>query len=128
MPVVTSQHGPESITAPPAVRLVELMAELERTAGDIASTVRGPETLQHLRTAIRHLEATCDHLANASRAMAFAATDAPGRGQLARRHPAAKRAAWRLHHLSNAFAASRDASAVVGGAAEALERSLAESR
>lgn len=123
MPVVAPDRGSES--ASPAERLVELTATLERTAADIASTIRGPEALHHLSTAIRHLEVVCDHLAETSSAIAFSTTDMPGGSRFDKPHPAARAAAWRLHHLSSAFGAARDASAVVAAVADDFERYLA---
>ena len=123
MPIVRPDRGCES--ASPAERLVQLTATLERTAADIASTIRGPETLHHLSTAIRHLEVACDHLAETSSAIAFSTTDTPGGSHFDTPHPAARAAAWRLHHLSRAFCAAREASAVVAAVADDFERYLA---
>src|SRR5689334_9414472 len=123
MPVVPPDRGSES--AAPAERLVQLTARLESTAADIASTIRGPDTLRHLGTAIRHLEVACDHLADASGAIAFSTTDTRGGSRSDKPHPAARAAAWRLHHLTSTFGAARDASAVVAAAADDFERYLA---
>jgi hypothetical protein len=121
MPVSAPQKRSRPADAASSPSLETLAAELERVAGDIASVARDPESLQDLRGAIRHLQAADDNLARATAAMAFAVTDDPARGASAARRPAARAAAWRLHHLSNAYRASRDACAVVAPAVHTLE-------
>jgi hypothetical protein len=121
MPVSAPQTTSRPAEAPSSPSLATLAAALERVAGDIATAARDPESLHDLRGAIRHLQAAEDHLARAATAMAFAATDDPARGCFGARRPAAKAAAWRLHHLSNAPRASRDACAVAAPAVHTLE-------
>ena len=121
MPVSAPQmesHLAETTSSP---SLATLAAALERVSGDIASAARDPESLHDLRGAIRHLEVVGDNLAQAAAAMAFAATDDPAGGRFATPGPTAKAVAWRLHHLSHAYRASRELCAVVARAAEALE-------
>jgi hypothetical protein len=117
MPDVAARHGSEP--APPAERLAELTAALERTATEVTATVRSPEALPELRTAIRHLELTCAELATASTAMAYRASDAAPGASMSQISPAARAVAWHLHHLSSCFRACRDACAAAGSAAGA---------
>jgi len=121
MPVSAPQMVSRPTEATSSQSLATLAAALERVSGDIASAARGPESLQDLRCAIRHLEVASDNLARAAAAMAFAATDDATGAWFAAPHPSAKTGAWRLHHLSNAYRASRDACAVVAEIAEAVE-------
>ena len=121
MPVSAPQTISRPAKATSSESLPTLAAALERVAGDIASVARDPESMEDLRGAIRHLQAADDSLARATTAMAFAATDDPARGRFAAPRPSAKAVAWRLHHLSNAYRATRDACAVVAESVEAVE-------
>src|SRR3954462_9692828 len=99
MPVSVPQTVSRPAKATSSQSLASLAAALERVAGDIASAALEPESLQDLRGAIRHLQAASENLARATAAMAFAATDDPGRGRFATPQRSAKAVAWRLHHL-----------------------------
>ena len=75
---------------------------------------------------IRHLEVACENLAAATTSMAFATTAHTTARPLTATDvkPAAKAASWRLHHLSHALAASRDACGAVADVAEAFDASI----
>jgi hypothetical protein len=112
------QHG-----APELLRASEA---LDRAAADVAAAVEGPQSLARLSSTVAALESACRRMARASTAMALAATDAravvpspPSRS------PAARAAAWRLHHLSRKLRETEEACQVVAAGAPAFERSLA---
>src|SRR4051794_37644263 len=113
MPVSAPQTISRPAKATSSESLPALAAALEQVAGDIASVARDRESLRDLWGAIRHLEAAEDKLAQATAAMAFAASDDPTRERFTASGPSTKAVAWRLHHLSNAYRATRDACAVV---------------
>ena len=121
MPVSAPQTISLPAEATSSKSLPSLAAALERVAGDIASVARDPEVLKDLRGAIRHLQAAVDNLAQATTAMAFAATDDPTRGRFVRPCRSARALVWRLHDLSNAHRAARERCAAVAEIVEAVD-------
>ena len=126
MPIATNPPPSRPLAATPAPQLTELTATLEHVACDIASTARETPSVQNLGCAIRHLEVACQNMAAATTSMAFATTaHTSARPRTATDvKPAAKAASWRLHHLSHALAASRDACGAVADVAEAFDASI----
>src|SRR5215212_8895330 len=108
MSIATNTHPSRPPAATPAPQLTRLTAMLEQVASDIASTAPETGSIRDLRCAIRHLEGACENLAAATTSMASAA----------------KAASWRLHHLSQALAVSRDACRPVAEVAEAFDASM----
>jgi hypothetical protein len=121
LPTPARPHG-----APIAPELLRASEALDRAAADLAAAVGGPQSLARLGATVAALESACRRMARASTAMALAATDAravvpspPSRS------PAARAAAWRLHHLSRKLRETEEACQVVAAGAPAFERSLA---
>jgi len=126
MPIATHTQPSRPTAAAPVPQLTRLTATLEHVASDIASTARETGSIRDLRCAIRHLEGACENLAAATTSMAFATTadTTTTRARTATDvNPAAKAASWRLHHLSQTLAVSRDACRAVAEVAEAFDAS-----